>query len=91
MVVISPYARANYTSHVVQERTAVTRFIDTLFGLPALTARDADVIKTYVRIGLGVGIVASQAIDPKTDADLVVIDAAHLFESHLTWVGRRIS
>ncbi|MDE2349224.1 MAG: LysR family transcriptional regulator, partial [Gammaproteobacteria bacterium] len=41
----------------------------------ALTARDADVIKTYVRIGLGVGIVASVAIDPAADADLVVLDA----------------
>ena len=57
----------------------------------ALTARDADVIKTYVRIGLGVGIVARQAIDPKTDSDLVVIDASHLFESHLTWIGFRRS
>ena len=33
-----------------------------------LTARDADVIKTYVRLGLGVGIVASMAIDPREDA-----------------------
>lgn len=53
----------------------------------ALTARDADVIKTYVRLGLGVGIVASMAIDPREDADLVSIDAAHLFASHLTWAG----
>ena len=36
-----------------------------------LTARDADVIKTYVRLGLGIGIVASMAVDPKEDADLV--------------------
>ena len=36
-----------------------------------LTARDADVIKTYVRLGLGIGIVASMAVDPKDDADLV--------------------
>jgi LysR family cys regulon transcriptional activator len=53
----------------------------------ALTARDADVIKTYVRLGLGVGIVASMALDPQEDADLVAIDAAHLFPAHLTWVG----
>ena len=53
----------------------------------ALTARDADVIKTYVRLGLGVGIVASMAIDPREDADLVSIDAAHLFPAHLTWAG----
>jgi LysR family cys regulon transcriptional activator len=53
----------------------------------ALTARDADVIKTYVRLGLGVGIVASMAIEREEDKDLVAIDAAHLFPVHTTWVG----
>ena len=42
LVVISPWARAHYVSHVVQEHTAVTRFIEALFDLPALTARDAN-------------------------------------------------
>jgi len=55
----------------------------------ALTARDSDVIKTYVRLGLGVGIVASVAIEPAHDADLVVLDASHLFPIHTTWVGFR--
>jgi len=55
----------------------------------ALTARDADVIKTYVRLGLGIGIVASMAIDPKDDADLVQIDTSHLFPTHTTWLGFR--
>src|SRR5262249_3248878 len=40
----------------------------------AITARDADVIQTYVRLGLGVGIVAHMAIDPG-DPDLVAVDA----------------
>jgi LysR family cys regulon transcriptional activator len=53
----------------------------------ALTARDADVIKTYVRLGLGVGIVADVALDPKQDRGLVSIDAAHLFPVHTTWIG----
>jgi LysR family cys regulon transcriptional activator len=53
----------------------------------ALTARDSDVIKTYVRLGLGVGIVAAIALDPKNDADLVSIEAAHLFAVHTTWIG----
>jgi LysR family cys regulon transcriptional activator len=53
----------------------------------ALTARDADVIKTYVRLGMGVGIVASMAVDPREDADLVSIEAAHLFPAHATWTG----
>ncbi len=55
----------------------------------ALTASDADVIKTYVRLGLGVGIVASMALDPAEDDDLVVLDASHLFAPHLTWIGFR--
>jgi LysR family transcriptional regulator, cys regulon transcriptional activator len=53
----------------------------------ALTARDSDVIKTYVRLGLGVGIVAEIALNPKDDADLVSIDATHLFPVHTTWIG----
>ncbi len=54
----------------------------------ALTARDADVIKTYVRLGLGVGIIADLALDSSgTDSDLVSIDASHLFPVHTTWIG----
>jgi LysR family cys regulon transcriptional activator len=54
-----------------------------------LTARDSDVIKTYVRLGLGIGIVASMAIDPREDADLVQIDTSELFPAHVTWIGFR--
>jgi len=54
----------------------------------AITARDADVIQTYVRLGLGVGIVAHMAIEPD-DPDLVAIDASHLFAAHTTWIGFR--
>ena len=54
-----------------------------------LTARDSDVIKTYVRLGLGVGIVASMAIDPREDDDLVQIDTSELFPAHMTWIGFR--
>jgi LysR family cys regulon transcriptional activator len=53
------------------------------------TAADADVIKTYVRLGLGVGIIASMAFDPKTDQDLVSIDASKLFRSSVTQIGFR--
>jgi phospholipase C len=42
MVVVSPWARRHYVSHVVHEHTAITRFIETVFDLPALTARDAN-------------------------------------------------
>lgn len=53
------------------------------------TAADADVIKTYVRLGLGIGIVAHMAYDATKDADLIAIDASHLFEDSITRIGFR--
>ena len=53
------------------------------------TAADADVIKTYVRLGLGVGIVAHMAVDPQVDSDLVALDASRLFEPSVTKIGFR--
>ena len=53
------------------------------------TARDADVIKTYVRMGLGVGIVASMAADCADKKDLQSIDAEGLFPRSTTWIGFR--
>lgn len=52
------------------------------------TARDADVIRTYVRLGLGVGIVASLADDHEDD-DMCAISAAGLFPPSTTWIGFR--
>jgi LysR family cys regulon transcriptional activator len=52
------------------------------------TARDADVIKTYVRMGLGVGIVAGMA-DENEDEDMTTISAAGLFPRSTTWIGFR--
>ncbi len=49
------------------------------------TATDADVIKTYVRLGLGVGIMASMAYTA-ADSDLVAIDASHLFQPSMTQI-----
>lgn len=54
-----------------------------------LTAIDADVIKTYVELGLGVGIIAHMAYDPKRDTGLVALDASHLFENSVTRIGVR--
>lgn len=53
------------------------------------TARDADVIKTYVRMGLGVGIVASMAEDCSDGHDLTALDAEGLFPRSTTWIGFR--
>lgn len=52
-----------------------------------LTAFDSDVIKTYVELGLGVGILARMAFDPKRDRGLRAIDAAHLFPTSTTQLG----
>ncbi len=53
------------------------------------TAADADVIKTYVRLGLGIGIVASMAFDLTQDKDLVSLDVSHLFTPSITRIGFR--
>lgn len=52
------------------------------------TATDADVIKTYVKLGLGVGIIARMACRD-LDPDLVALDASHLFEPSITKIGFR--
>ena len=69
--------------------------LDDAFGQAGLkpnvvfTATDTDVIKTYVRLGIGVGIIASMAYDEAQDTDLVRLDASHLFESSVTHIGFR--
>jgi len=54
-----------------------------------LTAIDADVIKTYVEIGMGIGILAKMAFDPHRDVNLRSIDASYLFEASTTRIGIR--
>jgi LysR family cys regulon transcriptional activator len=54
-----------------------------------LSAIDTDVIKTYVSLGLGVGIIASMAFDPQRDTGLTALDAAHLFAPSTTRIGLR--
>lgn len=55
----------------------------------ALTSVDADVIKHYVELGVGVGIIAQMAFDPERDTSLRAIDAAHLFEASMTRIALR--
>jgi LysR family transcriptional regulator, cys regulon transcriptional activator len=54
-----------------------------------LTAVDDDVIKSYVELGVGVGIIARMAFDPARDSGLRLIDASHLFEPSTTRVAVR--
>jgi len=55
----------------------------------ALSAIDSDVIKTYVEIGLGVGIVARMAFDPERDSNLRMLDASHLFAASTSYIALR--
>jgi LysR family cys regulon transcriptional activator len=54
-----------------------------------LTAIDADVIKTYVNLGLGIGLLANMAYDKERDTNLAMIDASHLFPESTTHLGIR--
>lgn len=54
-----------------------------------LTAIDADVIKTYVGLGLGIGLIANMAFDEERDKDLVRLDCSHLFPASTTYLGVR--
>lgn len=54
-----------------------------------VTATDADVIKSYVRSGFGVGLLARMACDPDADGDLAVLDASHLFRPSTARIGFR--
>ncbi|MCO7263848.1 HTH-type transcriptional regulator Cbl [Dickeya zeae] len=53
----------------------------------SISAQDSDVIKTYVELGLGVGIVADMSFDATRDPGLVRLDARHLFEANTVWLG----
>lgn len=67
--------------------------IDDAFGRAGLSpdivlvAMDADVIKTYVELGMGVGIVAAIAFDEERDRQLRAIDGRHLFAANMTRLG----
>lgn len=54
-----------------------------------LSALDADVIKTYVELGLGVGIIASMAFDPRKDSGLTLLDGAGIFPTNTTHIAIR--
>lgn len=54
-----------------------------------LSAVDADVIKTYVELGLGVGIIVAMAFNPARDMGLRLLDSTHLFEPDAAWIAIR--
>ncbi len=72
-------------------RAAIDRTFANVGLVPdiVLSALDADVIKTYVELGLGIGIVASGAFNPSRDSGLRLLDSGHLFASHTTRIAVR--
>jgi LysR family cys regulon transcriptional activator len=54
-----------------------------------MSAMDTDVLKTYVALGLGVGIIASVAFQDKCDRELRMLPAASLFPTNTTWIAVR--
>ena len=54
-----------------------------------LEALDADVIKAYVGLGLGVGIIASVAYDEDADSALTLLDGSELFDENITVIALR--
>ena len=72
-------------------RSRINRAFERIGAAPniVLTALDSDVIKTYVSLGLGLGIISALAFDAQRDSGLVAVDAAHLFESNTTRLALR--
>lgn len=54
-----------------------------------MSALDADVIKTYVELGMGIGIIASMAFNPAKDTDLRLLECGHLFDTNTTYIALR--
>jgi LysR family cys regulon transcriptional activator len=54
-----------------------------------MSALDADVIKTYVELGMGIGIIASMAFNPAKDTDLRLLKCSHLFGANTTYIALR--
>jgi LysR family cys regulon transcriptional activator len=88
-------AIAEYPIITYDEAFTGRSHIDEAFALAGvtpdvvLTAIDADVIKTYVEVGLGIGIIASMAFDAARDQNLRLLDGGHLFARNITRLGVR--
>lgn len=76
----------DYTGRALQDASFKERGLEPNV---IFTATDADVIKTYVGLGMGIGIIASMAFNTKKDTPLVGLDASHLFRPSTTLLGFR--
>ena len=87
---IAEYPIVTYTTGFTGRSKLDEAFSDRgLVPKVVFTAVDSDVIKTYVRLGLGVGLIAGMAYDAPQDGDLVKIDVSHLFANSVTSLGFR--
>lgn len=75
-----------FTGGSLMTRTFADKGLEPNF---VLTAIDADVIKTYVSLGLGIGLLAKMAYDAERDVGLEMLDASHLFPPSTTYIGIR--
>ena len=69
LIVVSPYAKRGYVSHVVTDHTSILRFIEARFGLPALTHRDANAVPPFDMFDFGppdlsVPVLPDAVVDP---------------------------
>ena len=90
LAAIAQYPIVTYVSGFTGRSKQDAAFLrENLVPQVVFTATDADEIKTYVRLGLGIGIIAHMAFDAAVDSDLVALDASHLFEPSVTRLGIR--
>jgi LysR family transcriptional regulator, cys regulon transcriptional activator len=84
---LAGYALVSYESSLAAESSLRRAFDAAGCELKlAVTARDADLIKTYVRAGLGVGVLAEMALGDDDRAELSVLSASGLLPTCTTWV-----
>ena len=85
---LAAYPLVTYVFSVTGESSFRRAFSDqNLDPRVVFTARDADIIKTYLRMDMGVGVIASMAYEYKDHEDLKAIDAKGLFPKVTTWLG----
>ncbi|MEC9375332.1 MAG: HTH-type transcriptional regulator CysB [Pseudomonadota bacterium] len=88
--ILSAYPLVTYVFSLTGESSFRKAFNDKdLEPDVVFTARDADIIKTYVRMGMGVGVVAAMSWECQDKNDLVALDATGLFPRITTWIGFR--
>ena len=86
LIELSRYPLVSYESSIRPESSLRRAFaVEGVEPQLAMTARDADLIKTYVRTGMGVGLLAEMALGAQEEADLVVLPAPAAIPECIAW------